>query len=240
MINFYRITAFFTLLFNSCLTYAADFEYSWDMFYQNIPVVGPPGINYGTFFQRNSGSTSSSGTGANAASSGNYYIYLETSGGSANDANDTAILETGSIWHNTVNNAGSMSFLYHMYGADIGTLAVEVKTNSYWQRIWEISGQQHSSSTSAWNQVTLNLDIIKSSLGAFNTIRFVAIAKGGYRGDIAIDKVDFVASSGSTLIYKYDELGRLICTLDPNNGDRSFEYDAAGNRDYVTVGACNE
>ena len=240
MITFYRITAFFTLICSSFFIQAADFETNWDEFYQNIP-SDSSSVDYGTFFQRNSGVTSSSSTGPASAASGSYYLYLETSSGQAYDFNDTAILETGSIWQQYgLPSAGSMSFFYHMYGADTGTLAVEVKINSTWERIWEISGQQHSSSTAAWSQHELNLDVIKATLGNIDSVRFVAIAKGGYRGDIAIDKVEITASNNSTLFYKYDELGRLVCTLDPNNGDRVFEYDAAGNRDYVSVGTCNE
>lgn len=37
--------------------------------------------------------------------------------------------------------------------------------------------------------------------------------------------------------YRYDELGRLTRVIDPNNGDRQFQYDAAGNR--VTVEVTN-
>jgi len=37
--------------------------------------------------------------------------------------------------------------------------------------------------------------------------------------------------------YRYDELGRLTQVIDPNNGDRQFQYDAAGNR--VTVEVTN-
>ncbi len=35
--------------------------------------------------------------------------------------------------------------------------------------------------------------------------------------------------------YQYDELGRLTKTLDTKNGDRSYQYDAAGNRKKVTA-----
>lgn len=37
------------------------------------------------------------------------------------------------------------------------------------------------------------------------------------------------------LQYEYDELGRLTDVKDPQNGDRDYQYDAAGNRTSVNV-----
>jgi YD repeat-containing protein len=222
---------------------AANFEYSWDMFYQNSP-VSSGGLDYGTYLGRRSGATPSSGTGPSSGAEGsNYYIFLETSGGAANSNNDASVMESGSVWRSTIDNAGAMSFYYHMYGTDIGTLAVEVttasgSTNNGWQRIWELSGQQHSSSSAAWAKQTLNLDAFKTTFGSFNTVRFVAIAKGGYRGDIAIDLVNFETSTSTILRYRYDALGRVICVEDSNNGNRDFTYDKAGNRSNVSLNTC--
>ena len=36
--------------------------------------------------------------------------------------------------------------------------------------------------------------------------------------------------------YTYDALGRLILVKDPVNGDRNYNYDAAGNRNNVSIG----
>jgi YD repeat-containing protein len=240
MNTYYKYALALCLLAASIASKAADFEYSWDMFYQNIPPKDYPGVDYGQFFERRSGATPSSGTGPSSGAEGsNYYIFLESSSGSAYDYNDTAYLETGSVWYSTVENATSMSFYYHMYGADIGTLAVEVYANGSWRRIWNLSGQQHSSSTASWSKESINLDIIKSSLGSFNSVRFVAVASGGYRGDMAIDKIEFQSSTDNTIRYIYDALGRVVCVIDHANGEREYKYDAAGNRTDVSVGACN-
>lgn len=44
------------------------------------------------------------------------------------------------------------------------------------------------------------------------------------------------AAAGDTLKYSYDALGRLTFVEDPANGNRDYDYDAAGNRILVSVG----
>ncbi len=46
-------------------------------------------------------------------------------------------------------------------------------------------------------------------------------------------------SESQNIVYKYDELGRLVCVIDPFAGNRKFDYDNAGNRKSVTEVACN-
>ncbi|MFQ3197182.1 MAG: YD repeat-containing protein [Paraglaciecola sp.] len=130
-----------------------------------------------------------------------------------------------------------MSFYYHMYGSDIGTLAVEVYYQGKWSRICQSDKQKHTSTTSAWTQQTLSLAFYPGA----KSIRFAAIAPGGYKGDLAVDEVAFFDRSATTFLrYRYDDLGRVICVEDNINGDRDFDYDDAGNRKQVAVGDCNE
>lgn len=56
----------------------------------------------------------------------------------------------------------------------------------------------------------------------------------------ALKKIIFLCflssiASAQTLTYGYDALGRVITVEDTVNGDRSFEYDPAGNRTYVSA-----
>lgn len=134
---------------------------------------------------RHSGSTPSSGTGPNGGnSSGNssgYYMYLETSSGSAYTANDSAILNSPTFAATNV----QLSFSYHMYGSNIGTLFVDGLSNGTWiNNLWSLSGQQQSSNGASYQ--TANIDLTAYDL---SKLRIRAVAKGGYTGDIAIDDI---------------------------------------------------
>ena len=206
---------------NATLT---NFESSWGNFTTST--------SSGTIksFTRRSGSTPSSGTGpTSGAENSNYYAYLETSYGSAYTKGDTAYLTSASI------TASHLSFYYHMYGSDIGTLAVEKSTSSGWKRIWEISGQQQTSNSAPWIKQTLALSLKPEA----HKIRFVAIAKGSYRGDIALDQIKFESAAQPSVTYHYDALGRLVTVEDVIIGNKQYQYDPAGNRKEF-IGQANE
>lgn len=187
-------------------------------------------------FTRRSGGTPSGSTGPSQGANGTlYYAYFETSSGAAYDSGDTAYLTSNSV------TASHVSFYYHMYGGNIGSLAVEKLTNGNWVEIWKLSGQQHTSHTSPWSKVTIKL----SNLPETNQVRFVAKAVGGWQGDIAIDEVEFKDSLSFTK-YAYDASGNRIRVsggLDdapaPNyaptavNDSTSFSYPSTSQTLYV-------
>lgn len=225
MINFKKI-AFGALLVASASAMATTpmhFEYSWEGF---TNTAGGPN---GEAFYRAQYYTPSSNTGPNGGAEGSeYFVFFETSSGAAYDAGDYAVLQSGTT------TAKVVSFYYHMYGADTGTLAVDVYNGYTWERVWELSGQQQTSSNAAWIQQTLDISNFTSS----KKIRFFATAVGGYLGDIGIDEIRFEGVPEATLGYQYDALGRLICVEDSMNGNRQYDYDAAGNRNNVSVNTC--
>jgi hypothetical protein len=51
---------------------------------------------------------------------------------------------------------------------------------------------------------------------------------------------DLAAQVAKTTTYSYDALGRLTYVNDSVNGNRDFDYDAAGNRRLVAVGTAND
>ena len=133
-------------------------------------------------WQERSGRTSSSQTGPNKAAQGADYLYLETSRASANQAGNTAILESDVF----VAQDAKISFKYHMYGRNIGTLAIDVSTNGIdWNTVWSKSGQKNTSEYSAWKSQVVRLDTLSGNI----RLRFKATAAGGHRGDIAIDDI---------------------------------------------------
>jgi len=199
------------LLSPTCFADTTTFETNWGDFTSSTAYK----------FYRIQGATPSSGTGPSSGAEGSkYYVYFETSGGASYYSGNTAYLTSSTI------TASHLSFYYHMYGANIGTLAVEVLDGSRWSRIWQLSGQQQTSSSANWVKQTLALSLNPEP----HQVRFVAMAVGGYRGDIALDQIRFENPTAPSVQYHYDELGRLTVVEDQLFGDKSYEYDPAGNR----------
>ncbi len=135
---------------------------------------------------RDSGGTPSNNTGPDSGNAGStWYMYLETSNNQgAFNAGDTAILEGPDI---ASGNNRSLSFFYHMYGSNMGTLNVDVQSGGVWtDGVWSISGQQQSSNSAAYSQATVDLNGFSGVI----RVRFRAVAAGDFRGDMAIDDIE--------------------------------------------------
>lgn len=140
-----------------------------------------------TNWLRHSNNTPSNYTGPNSGANGSeHYIYFETSAGHANAWRDSAVLMSPNLFTTFL----TLSMDYHMFGADIGTLAVDVNNGSEWdENIWRVYGQHHNSAAEEYSSNTLSLHELDAQ-----QIRIRAIAKGGYRGDIALDNLNFYFS----------------------------------------------
>jgi len=127
-----------------------------------------------------SGGTSSLGTGPSGAFDGSYYMYTEASGNS----NKEAIMYVSCVdplaW-----NQLSFVFAYHMSGTNMGSLTIDVSTDSgaTWTQEWTISGNQGN----IWNEVQLDLGAYTQNI----SVRVHAQTGNGYRSDIAIDLLRF-------------------------------------------------
>ncbi|MBI1306641.1 MAG: T9SS type A sorting domain-containing protein [Bacteroidetes bacterium] len=76
-----------------------------------------------------------------------------------------------------------LSFAYHMFGSDEGSLHIDVYDGSNWKNdVWTLSGSQGTS----WKIAKVGL---KDFNGSKNQIRFRYISGGFYNGDCAIDAV---------------------------------------------------
>ena len=146
---------------------------------------------------RDSGGTPSSGTGPSVdhtlGTAAGYYLFIETS--SPRVAGDTAILESPCIDLTGVSEA-ELSLWYHMYGASIGTLDVQVASSTgdscgalgSYASAWSLSGDQGNT----WYEANVDLD---GYVGGSIQIHILGIRGSSYTGDIAIDDVLVTATS---------------------------------------------
>jgi hypothetical protein len=132
----------------------------------------------------NSGATSSTLTGPSAGNLGvGTYIYFEGSGGSNGETN--YITETFDF---SSYNSPQISYYYHMFGSDIGSLALQVNTGSGgWTSLWSVSGMQQGSSESSFGQNTVSLAAYAGEASC--QIRFLATRADGFDSDIALDDI---------------------------------------------------
>ena len=132
-------------------------------------------------WERNSGSTVSDDTGPSSASEGSYYIYVEASGDGSPDQSATLQAQFDFSWL----TEASISFAYHMYGLNMGSLALEASVDGgeNWTSLWALSGDQGN----AWFPVTLSL---ADYAGEANTLlRFTAVTGTDFLSDMALDNI---------------------------------------------------
>ncbi|GGI58358.1 hypothetical protein GCM10011444_26670 [Winogradskyella haliclonae] len=146
---------------------------------------------------RNTGGTTSGGTGPSAASEGSWYMFTE---GSSPNFNSEFNLISNCIDLTGSHTSATFSFYYHMYGTNMGTLDVEVSTNggTTWSSpILTLSGEQQTSNGEAWRQGTASLT---PYIGQTIRIRFNGVTGGDFTSDMAIDDISITTvSSGPNL-----------------------------------------
>jgi hypothetical protein len=141
------------------------------------------------------GPTGSNGTGPSGASSGSYYMYLESSPVASGDS---AILISPPI--NTANlaDAPALYFNYHMFGNDSMVLRVEYEVfgSDSWTTIWEQKGAVQSADTDPYEEAYVP---IPNAIGSIMRLRFTAVAGTNngatpgpgfaWQSDVAIDDI---------------------------------------------------
>ncbi|SFS41380.1 LamG-like jellyroll fold domain-containing protein [Lutibacter maritimus] len=140
---------------------------------------------------RYSGGTPSASTGPSGAQSGTYYIYTEAS--SPNYPSMVANLVSPSFNLSGITNP-TFSFYYHMYGATIGTLNVQVSTDggaTFPTTVWTRTGQDQTSNGASWTLVNVNLNAF---IGQNIRIQLNGITGSGYTGDMAIDNISLTVT----------------------------------------------
>lgn len=125
--------------------------------------------------------TGSGSTGPDPSITTGNYFYTEASGGTAGSTTDLV----SPLVDLTALTAPSLSFNYHMFGGQIGTLDVLVNGTT---NVWTLSGQQQTSATAPWELAVVDLT---AYAGQTISITFRATSAGTFEGDLAIDNVVF-------------------------------------------------
>ena len=87
-----------------------------------------------------------------------------------------------------------LSFFYHMYGEDMGTLNVDITQDNglNWTNIWSQTGAVQSANTDPWLEAVIDL----TTYSGLIQIRFQGIAGPSFNSDMAIDDVAVREASG--------------------------------------------
>ncbi|WP_290701388.1 FG-GAP-like repeat-containing protein [Lacinutrix sp.] len=167
----------------------------------------------------------SNGTGPDNAFSGSSFMNFEASG----NTTSTASAVSPAIDLSTATDGAELSFYMHAFGADIGTLNVNIGTsvNGPFTTLFSHTGQLQLSETEIWTPVGVNLD---TYLGQVIYLEFSQTGTGtGFEGDMSIDFVR-VETCGTFCIAPSSITASNITqtTLDfswtANNTETSWEY----------------
>ena len=165
------------------------------------------------------GQTPSSGTGPLTAHEGQNYYYFETSGGTLGFKDTLNSPEIDLCQHNGI---ARLSFFYHMYGDDMGSLSLEISNNGglSYNQIFYLNGQQQTDVSDPWIQAVVD---ISTYSGKGIQLRFIGTRGPGFTGDIAIDyiRVDACPGGSSYADVQVNEifgLDPVACNLDTLNG----------------------
>ncbi|AXG70977.1 fibronectin type III domain protein [Kordia sp. SMS9] len=137
----------------------------------------------GSYFWESAAGTDagSGGTGPSPTITTGNYFYTEASGASNGDVAElvSPLVDLSGL------TAPALTFNYHMFGVQIGTLDVIVNGTT---NVWTLSGQQQGTDITAWELAVVDL---AAYAGQSITITFRGTAVGTFEGDIAIDNVSF-------------------------------------------------
>ena len=158
-------------------------------------INGWTGTNNGAFeWRSNSGGTSSGATGPTGDHTTGSGIYMYTEASSPAALGETASLTSPCIDLSThTSSVLTLSYWYHMYGADIQTLFVEVDSMGTWVIADTIIGQQQTTNADPFQFRMASLDNFASL--PYLKLRFRTLRGASFNGDVAIDDVAINANS---------------------------------------------
>lgn len=133
-----------------------------------------------------SGSTGPTGGYGPVPQGSSYFLYTEASSG------DNCEFDAGNHWTSLESDFLdadmyniTLDFWYHMYGAAMGSLSVDVNNSGGWTNdVWTLSGQQQSAEGQDWEPASVNLAEYSGTI----KIRIRAEVGTAYTSDISIDQ----------------------------------------------------
>ncbi|MGB0580941.1 MAG: lamin tail domain-containing protein, partial [Limisphaerales bacterium] len=130
------------------------------------------------------GPTPTIGSGPAGALSGTNYLFTEADAGqSPGNPNRTALLTAGLDFTGVTNPA--LSFAYHMFGSDMGSLSVDVFDTVWISNVWTRTGQQHTSTVEPWTDTVVDLQPFSNKTNI--QVRFRGTTGTNLNSDMAID-----------------------------------------------------
>ncbi|MEL6812379.1 MAG: DUF1028 domain-containing protein, partial [Bacteroidota bacterium] len=140
-------------------------------------------------WMRDRSATASGSTGPNGPNQGTFFAYLEAS--NITGASDDAAIASP-CFEIPAGNTAEITFDYHMFGANIGTLSLQANTNdgSGWVTLWSRTGQQNTAAN--W----FNDEAVDISAYAGSTVklRFLGSRNSGFASDMAIDDINITVT----------------------------------------------
>ena len=114
---------------------------------------------------------------------GGMYLYLECSGGSLGDTAAAKMVPVDLGAGNT-----DLEFYYHMYGASMGNLYVQINDGSGWTTLDTLSGQQQTAGSDSF---LLRVVPMRNYTGTVS-IKFLGERGSSFTSDMAIDEISVV------------------------------------------------
>ncbi|MEM9984404.1 MAG: choice-of-anchor J domain-containing protein, partial [Bacteroidota bacterium] len=143
----------------------------------------------------NATGTSNTGPGQDHTSGSGNYVFTEASSGSQGDS---TFLVSPCIDLSAIGSP-TMSFWYHMYGEDMGTLEALIFTSTDTTSVFSISGEQDLSEAPGdpWNNVEVD---ITAFAGQTIKVAFLGIRGPDIEGDMGVDDLFIFEATGKDIL----------------------------------------
>jgi hypothetical protein len=173
----------------------------------------------------NLGSTPSAGTGPLGAFSGTTYFYIETNGGV--NGNEARLISP--LVDITGLTAPSVQFKYHMFGAQTGSLIVDINDGASWiNDVFTLTGQQQATQAEDWRDAIVDLSTVTLTSNVIR-VRLRSIKAGVTTGDVSIDdfRIDNIPTcpTPSTIVVDPASITLNGATIDWTENGTATLYD---------------